>query len=133
MGNAIQLFTQLARSAARVQTNYALTHMRCEGARTWAGHLSESPSVTELLVDIPHLSLRTAAFCASAVAAEMRGQHVNKGTCFAAGCGGGGGITLGENQCVQREGRECVREGEDPNQVPRAASKQIRTSPFFAS
>ena len=34
-------------------------------ARTWAGHLSESPSVTELLVDIPHLSLRTAAFCAA--------------------------------------------------------------------
>ena len=35
-------------------------------ARTWVGHLRVS--VTELLVDIPHLFLRTAAFCAAVVA-----------------------------------------------------------------
>ena len=68
MGNAMQLFTQLARSAA-AGCRRIMRSLICDAkARTWVGHLSESPSVTELLVDIPHLSLRTAAFCAAAAA-----------------------------------------------------------------
>ena len=65
MGNAIQLFIQASEERRRrVQTNYALTHMRCEGAHVGGTSLRVVP-VTELLVDIPHLSLRTAAFCAA--------------------------------------------------------------------
>ena len=77
MGNAIQLFTRLTRSAA-AGCRRIMRSLICDAkARTWVGHLSESPSVTELLVDIPHLSLRTAAFCAAAVAAAVCGDNMS--------------------------------------------------------
>ena len=67
MGNAIQLFTQ-ASEERRAGCRRIMRSLICDAkARTWAGHLRVVP-VTELLVDIPHLSLRTAAFCAAAVA-----------------------------------------------------------------
>ena len=59
-----------------MQTNYALTHMRCEGAHVGGTSLRVVP-VTELLVDIPHLSLRTAAFCAAAAEAAECGDNMS--------------------------------------------------------